>query len=219
MFTGLIEEIGVVTGRGGPGGGSLLTIGAEKVLADMKTGDSISINGACQTVTSLTGGTFSVFVSSVTAAVTALGSYRPGRRVNLERAMTPSSRFGGHFVQGHVDGTGIVANISKDTGGMSVVITAGHDLQKYIVEKGSVALDGISLTVVSVTREAFSLYLIPETLSNTVASEWKPGDAVNLEVDIIAKYVERMLGSRKGGANWRTDDGTLLKKLIDEGFC
>jgi riboflavin synthase len=187
------------------------------VLEGMKIGDSISINGACQTVTSLTDRTFGVFASRVTASVTALGSYRAGKRVNLERAMTPASRFGGHFVQGHVDGTGSVETARLDSVGMSAGISAGDDLKKYIVEKGSVAVDGISLTVVTLTPTGFTLYLIPASLSNTTASEWKTGDLVNIEVDIIAKYVERMMNVMKGGGNAAGNE-RFLKKLIDEGF-
>jgi riboflavin synthase len=218
MFTGLIEEIGEITGVSNAGSGMLLTIRAESVLEGTKIGDSISINGACQTVTSLTDRSFSVFASRVTASVTALGSYRAGKRVNLERAMTPASRFGGHFVQGHVDGTGSVGMVKRDSAGMSAGISAVDDLKKYIVEKGSVAVDGISLTVVSVTPAGFTLYFIPASLSNTTASDWKTGDVVNIEVDIIAKYVERMMNVMKGRGNGAGGNEKFLKKLIDEGF-
>jgi riboflavin synthase len=218
MFTGLIEEIGEITGSVNSGSGIILTINAVKALEGMKIGDSISINGACQTVTALTNRSFSVFASSVTASVTTLGSYRTGKRVNLERAMTPASRFGGHFVQGHVDGTGSVEMIRRDSAGMSAGISVGDGLKKYIIEKGSVAVDGISLTVVSVTPNGFTLYFIPGSLFHTTASAWQAGDEVNIEVDILAKYVERMISSMKGGGNGKPDDGMLLKKLIDEGF-
>lgn len=218
MFTGLIEEIGVVSGIAGSGTGLVLTIEAGKVLEGARIGDSISINGACQTVTSLTGRTFSVFVSPVTASVTTLGSYRPGTRVNLERAMTPASRLGGHFVQGHVDGTGKVGAVRKDAAGMSADIAVEAGLKKYIVERGSVAVDGISLTVVSVVPSGFSLYLIPQSLSGSTASSWRAGDPVNIEVDILAKYVERMLTVMKGSPDGKADDGKLLKKLMEEGF-
>ncbi len=218
MFTGLIEEIGVVSGTVDSGSGLVLTIEAGKVLEGTRIGDSISINGACQTVTSLAGRTFSVFVSPVTASITTLGSFRPGRKVNLERAMTPASRLGGHFVQGHVDGTGKVEAVRRDAAGMTANIAVEAGLKKYIVEKGSVAVDGISLTVVSAIPSGFSLYLIPESLSGSTASGWHSGDPVNIEVDILAKYVERMLTGMKGSPGGKADDGKLLKKLMEEGF-
>ena len=149
MFTGLIEEIGRIARVQRAGDGLNLTIEAVRVLEGTRVGDSICINGACQTVTAIDARTFTVFASAVTAAVTTLGVFAPGRRVNLERAMTPASRFGGHFVQGHVDGRGSVASIEKDRMGMSVSVSAGPELCRYIVEKGSIAVDGVSLTVVS----------------------------------------------------------------------
>jgi len=157
-----------------------------------------------------------VFASGVTAAVTTLGGFAPGRRVNLERAMTPASRFGGHFVQGHVDGRGSVASIDRDRMGMGVTVSAGPELRRYIVEKGSIAVDGVSLTVVSLTPAGFTLYIIPGTLNGTVIPEWRAGDSVNIETDILAKYVERMLDARgQGGV---TDGGGLMTKLAEGGF-
>ncbi len=220
MFTGLIEEIGRVMSTGRAGDGLLLTIAADEVLEGTRVGDSICINGACQTVTAIDGRSFTVFVSSVTASVTTLGAFAPGRRVNLERAMTPSSRFGGHFVQGHVDGRGRIGKIEKDSMGMRVNITVAPELGRYIVEKGSIAVDGVSLTVVSLIEGGCTLYFIPETLLNTAVSEWKPGDEVNVEVDVIAKYVERSLQSIKtGGSRGEpSGDGSLMKKLMEGGF-
>ncbi len=217
MFTGLIEEIGNVAAMSRAGDGFHLTINAERALEGIRIGDSICVNGACQTVTAFDGRSFTVFVSAVTASVTTLGSFTAGRRVNLERAMTPSSRFGGHFVQGHVDGRGKVTLIKKDSMGMEVVVTAGPDLGKYIVAKGSVAVDGVSLTVVSSDEKGFTLYFIPETLGNTVVAEWKTGCEVNIEADILAKYVERMLQFR--GAGGGSGDRELMKKLMEEGFA
>ncbi len=216
MFTGLIEEIGKVSAVSRAGEGFHLTISAEHVLEGTRIGDSISINGACQTVTALDGRNFTVFVSSVTASVTTLGTFAPGRKVNLERAMTPSSRFGGHFVQGHVDGRGTVEAIEKDSMGMRVKVAAGPGLGRYIVGKGSIAVDGVSLTVVSSDEKGFTLYFIPETLGNTTVPGWKAGSEVNIEVDILAKYVERML--QPAGPGERADDGGIMKKLAEEGF-
>jgi riboflavin synthase len=220
MFTGLIEEIGQVAGITRAGSGMYLKIAAACVLEGIRMGDSICINGACQTVTAVDGRFFTVFVSAVTASVATLGSFTPGRRVNLERAMTPGSRFGGHFVQGHVDGRGRIGRIDTDSMGMRVSISVGPEIGKYIVDKGSVTADGVSLTVVSLAEKGFVLYFIPETLANTIVSEWKTGDEVNIETDIIAKYVERMLQIMKSGgqSGGTTGDGSFLKKLMEEGF-
>ncbi|MBN2159708.1 MAG: riboflavin synthase [Spirochaetes bacterium] len=215
MFTGLIEETGRVARVVRAGDGINLTIDAVKVLDGIETGDSVCINGACQTVTAADGSSFSVFVSAVTASVTTLGAFTPGRRVNLERAMTPGSRFGGHFVQGHVDGRGGIARVDKGPAGMNVAVSVPAGLRRYIVEKGSIAVDGVSLTVVSLTGNGFTLYFIPETLANTIVSEWKAGDEVNIEVDVIAKYVERMMESGTSGGG----DESLMKKLAEEGFA
>ena len=212
MFTGLIEETGLVKSIKRQGDGYLLEVSAKKVLEKTVTGDSISINGACQTVTEISSSSFTVFVSKVTASLTTLGDFTAGRRVNLERAMTPSSRFGGHIVQGHIDGTGTVSSLLKDADGLQAVIETDPEVIRYIVAKGSVALDGISLTVVSVSNKGFTLYFIPETLANTIISDWKKGNKVNIEVDILAKYVEKML---KGG-DGRED--TLKKALAEGGF-
>jgi riboflavin synthase len=214
MFTGLIEETGTIAGIRGEGEGMVLSVSASGVLQDMKRGDSICINGACQTVTSFGEGTFSVFVSKVTAEITTLGSLARGSRVNLERAMTHQSRFGGHIVQGHVDGTGAVHQLARDRKGLKIVISADAGLCRYMVDRGSVAVDGVSLTVVEAGRDRFTLYLIPETLSGTTLDALKTGDRVNIEVDVLAKYVERML-NRDGGE--KKDEG-LRKKLYEEGY-
>ena len=213
MFTGLIEEIGKIRKIKVSGEGRYITVTAQKVLGDVKIGDSITVDGACQTVTEFGDDSFTVFASKVTCDVTTLGSLNEGSNVNLERAMSPASRFGGHIVQGHVDGKGKIDSISKDSNGVRIDISAPDDILKYIVEKGSVTVDGISLTVVSLINSGFDLYIIPETISSTTLSEKKPGDEVNIEVDILAKYVEKMLG------NSSTDrDKVLKRKLFEEGF-
>jgi riboflavin synthase len=217
VFTGLVEEIGTVKGLKPHGEGYLLEVEASALLEGTRIGDSICINGACQTVTSIDKKSFQVFVSKVTASVTSLGSFSAGRPVNLERAMTPSSRFGGHIVQGHVDGTAVISSIVRDSRGMDVKIEAPAEIMKYIVARGSVTVDGISLTVVSASETCFSLYLIPETMTKTVISGWKKDGLVNIEVDILAKYVEKML---KGGGAKNASDGEegLKKALADGGF-
>ncbi len=219
MFTGLIEEIGIVKRSATRGDGIIIEVGCSAVLDRTKTGDSISINGACQTVTELSINSFSVYASKVTASITTLGSLRNGMPVNLERAMMPQSRFGGHFVQGHVDGTGSITSIGKDDNGMSVDIEADADIMKYIVHKGSISVDGISLTVVDAGDRAFTVYLIPETHSRTIATGWKKGTRVNIEVDILSKYVEKILGSGAGKGNKNVkSDSHLKNKLMEEGF-
>lgn len=219
MFTGLIEETGKVVSVKSSGEGKILGIKGKKVLQETVKGDSISINGACQTVTDITSDTFSVFVSKVTLGITTLGDFKPGHVVNLERALTLTSRLGGHIVQGHVDFKGRVKNIVKDSRGIEVDIDASGGYMKYIVEKGSIAVDGISLTVVSVSDSGFKLYLIPETLENTNIPYWGNGSSVNIETDILARYIERILlyGRRDDTAS-QNNDVSLYAKLAQGGF-
>jgi riboflavin synthase len=213
MFTGLVEATGLVDSIKPFGEGVMLTVMCKDILEDLSQGDSISIDGACQTVTRFDEQRFSVFVSRVTLSVTTLGSLTKGDSVNLERAMTPASRFGGHIVQGHIDGTGIISSFSQDSTGVECVVETAPEVMKYIAAKGSVAVNGISLTVVSVTSSSFTLYIIPETLSVTTLSQWKKGDQLNVEVDILAKYVEKMLGNGKGN-----DEESLKSALAQGGF-
>jgi riboflavin synthase len=222
MFTGLIEEIGIVKsvkpseGSGQSGGGIYLTVTAKKILEDIKPGDSVSIDGACQTVTKLTGGSFTVFASGITCEATTFGKYSSGRKVNLERAMAANARFGGHIVQGHVDCRGEIKTIIKDGNGVKIEISVPGEIAKYIVAKGSVAVDGISLTVVSRSDSGFILYIIPETIKNT-SLPWKvPGTEVNIEVDILAKYVEQMTANKK--TDDKKNDKNLKRVLMEEGF-
>ncbi len=220
MFTGLIEETGSVVSIKDSGDGKILEVRGDRVLGETKRGDSISINGACQTVVSMTENTFSVFVSRVTLSITTLGDFKPGRVVNLERALTLNTRLGGHIVQGHVDFTGKVGSIRKDSSGVEIDITVPAKDMKYIVEKGSVAVDGISLTVVSAGDSGFKLYLIPETLVNTNIGLWKSGDSVNIETDILARYVERIIrfGRIEQDEEQAARDESLLKKLAENGY-
>lgn len=215
MFTGLIEEIGEVKGVERTGTGVLLTVGSRVVLEDTRIGDSISIDGACQTVTDIGRDCFTVFASKVTCSVTTLGDFKTGRRVNLERALTASSRLGGHMVQGHVDGKGRIRRITNDENGLEIEIHADERELRYIVERGSVSVDGVSLTVVSLARDGFTVYIIPETIIKTTLSEKAIGAAVNIETDILAKYVEKMLRS---GDDSIDADRSLKNKLIEEGF-
>ena len=216
MFTGLIEEIGIIKRSEESSGGVFLTISSKNVNDNIKIGDSISIDGACQTVTGFTNDSFMVFASKITCEVTTLGDFKIGRKVNLERAMSVGDRFGGHIVQGHVDGKGKIISITKDQNGIAIEIVVPKDMLKYIVAKGSIAVDGISLTVVSLTEKGFSLYIIPETIINTTLNNKAQGSEVNIETDILAKYVESMLGIKKEDVN--NKDENLKRTLLEEGY-
>ncbi len=201
MFTGIIEEVGAVRHIRMGGASCVITVGAEKVLTGVHIGDSIAVNGTCLTVCSFDGGSFSADVMPETMRRTNLGSLAPGSPVNLERAMAANGRFGGHIVSGHIDGTGQVRSLRREDNAVWVRIAASSDILRYIVEKGSIAIDGISLTVASVTAQDFAVSVIPHTGEETTLLHKKPGDIVNLECDIVAKYVEKLLGhsTAKGG--------------------
>lgn len=221
MFTGLIEERGTVAAMKSSGEGRLLTVSASAVLEGTKIGDSISINGACQTVTELQPGSFTVFVSRVTLDVTTLGTFKQGLSVNLERALTLTTRLGGHIVQGHVDFTAKVISVKKDAMGVEIDVAVDPAKMKHIVKKGSIATDGISLTVVEAGDAWFRLYLIPETLEKTNIGLWRPGTLINIETDILAKYVERMLLFGRDGADGQSgtsSDEGIMAKLAEGGY-
>ena len=189
MFTGIVEEVGSVVNISSNG----MTIAAEKVMSDLKLGDSIAVNGACLTAVSLSPAEFSVGLSPETMRRTSLGDLAAGGAVNLERALSASDRMGGHIVQGHVDGTGRVTSSREDGDSLVFSVRAPKRLMPYIVEKGFIAVDGISLTVVKVGTSSFTLAVIPFTLRNTNLATVSVGARVNLEADILAKYVENLL--------------------------
>ncbi len=195
MFTGIVEEVGTVANIVRGANSAVLTIGASRVLEDTHVGDSIATNGVCLTVTKVEGASFCADVMHETLTRSSLGSLRAGSPVNLERAMAANGRFGGHMVSGHIDGVGTIARIVADDNAVWYRIAAGSDLLRYVVEKGSIAIDGISLTVARVDREAFEVSLIPHTRANTNLATKVVGDAVNLECDIVGKYVEKLLGA------------------------
>ncbi len=201
MFTGIIEETGTLGGVRKGQHSAVLRINARKVLEGLKTGDSIAVNGVCLTVVSFDASGFSADVMHETLDRSSLGSLGPGSRVNLERAMPADGRFGGHIVAGHVDGTGKVRDVRRDDNAVWYTIQAEPAVLRYIVEKGSIAIDGISLTVARVDRDAFAVSVIPHTAAVTTLSERKKGDTVNLENDIIGKYVERLLNFPAGNAS------------------
>ena len=201
MFTGIIEEIGTIAHIRMGTASCVLTIHAEKILSDIHIGDSSAVNGTCLTVCSFSGNQFSADVMPETMRRTNLGRLSPGSRVNLERAMAADGRFGGHIVSGHIDGTGTVKSFKREDNAVWVTIAASAELLKYIVEKGSIAIDGISLTVARVTAQDFSVSVIPHTGEETTLLARKPRDTVNLECDVVAKYIEKLLGDakKKGG--------------------
>ncbi|HJR37642.1 MAG TPA: riboflavin synthase [Nocardioidaceae bacterium] len=208
MFTGIVEELGVVEAIEDQGDAVRLTVRGPHVVADAGLGDSIAVNGCCLTVAARDHEAFTADVMRETLAKTSLGALAPGGRVNLERAVTAATRLGGHIVQGHVDATGAVVSREPSEHWELVTISLPPALARYLVPKGSITVDGISLTVVDVLDApdpAFSVSLIPETLARTTLGLKQPGEPVNLEVDVIAKYVERLLGAR-GSAPTDNDD-------------
>jgi len=197
MFTGIVEELGVVEALEDQGDAVRLTVRGPHVTQDARLGDSVAVNGCCLTVAERAGETFTADVMRETLDKTSLGTLAPGGRVNLERAVTATSRLGGHIVQGHVDGTGSVVRREASEHWELVEISLPPDLARYLVPKGSVTVDGVSLTVVDVGEVSFTVSLIPETLARTTLGHREPGDRVNLEVDVIAKYVERLLAGHR----------------------
>lgn len=196
MFTGIIEELGSVANLERHTDGARITIAANVVTEDSIEGDSISVNGVCLTALDITKNSFSADVSQETLDRTTLGDLAAATRVNLERAVTPATRLGGHIVQGHVDGRGTFVSATESGDFWTVRIGFPAELSKYLVYKGSICVEGISLTIAALGDDNFDIAIIPKTWEMTNLSTLKPGDAVNLEVDVIAKYVERMLGER-----------------------
>ena len=203
MFTGLVEEVGTVRSIRRGRDSAVLEIGAETVTKGLRTGDSVAVNGVCLTAVSCREDSFSADVMHETLNRSSLAQLRSGSHVNLERAMPADGRFGGHIVSGHVDGVGRILGTEKDGPAVWYRIGADQSVLRYVVEKGSVAVDGISLTVAAVTETDFSVSLIPHTARMTILGEKKAGDPVNLETDIVGKYVEKLMkpadtGGQKG---------------------
>ncbi|GAB2586672.1 riboflavin synthase [Streptomyces capparidis] len=196
MFTGIVEELGEVVAVEELGDSSRFRLRGPKVTQGARHGDSIAVNGVCLTVVETGGGEFTADVMAETLARSSLGALRPGSRVNLERPMELGGRLGGHLVQGHVDGTGEIVERVPGERWEIVKISLPAHLSRYVVEKGSITVDGISLTVVDAAADHFTVSLIPTTLQLTTLGVKQPGDPVNLEVDVIAKYVERLLDGR-----------------------
>lgn len=199
MFTGIIEEIGRIKGISRGSRSVAIEVQAKKVLEDTKVGDSIATNGVCLTVTSLTEQGFRADVMPETMRRSNLGTLKPGDRVNLERALCLNGRLGGHIVAGHVDGTGRITDIQRDDIAVWITISTDSRLLRYIIEKGSITVDGVSLTVAYVDDAVFRISVIPHTQEETTLTSKCSGDMVNLENDMIARYVEKLMGKEKGG--------------------
>jgi len=191
MFTGLVQEIGSVASVDGDKGGSRLRI-ETKLSGELAEGDSISVGGTCLTAARIENGAFEADVMGQTLSLTTLGGLQPGDAVNLELALRASDRLGGHIVQGHVDGVGEIASATEDGNARRLRISAPAELRPLIAAQGSIAVDGVSLTVASVSEDGFEVSLIPETLERTTLGSLEPGDAVNLEVDIVARYLQQL---------------------------
>ena len=193
MFTGLVNATGEVLGVRGSAEGARLEI-ASPLAVELAQGDSIAVNGVCLTAAEIARDRFAADVMAETRLVTTLGTASEGDRVNLELPLRATDRLGGHIVQGHVDGTGTVESAVDEGNARRVTVAADPEICRYVVDRGSVALDGVSLTVAMATGEGFAVALIPETLERTTLGDLRPGDAVNVEVDLIAKYVARLTG-------------------------
>ncbi len=217
MFTGIIEEVGSIAGIAKGQRSIQLTIMADKVLAGSHIGDSIAVNGVCLTVVSFGKGRFTADVMPESMIKTNMGLLKIGDRVNLERALTLSSRLGGHIVSGHIDGTGKIIDMVKDDNATRVTIKSTEKVMKYIVAEGSVALDGVSLTVARLGKDDFTVSLIPHTSQVTTLLDKKVGSVINIENDVIGKYVERLL-TFTDKTNEQTNSSLSLSFLRENGF-
>ncbi|MCI5504750.1 MAG: riboflavin synthase [Eubacterium sp.] len=216
MFTGIIEEVGVIKNIKMGAKSAVITIQAKTVMEDIHLGDSIAMNGVCLTVTSFDKNSYSVDVMHETLRRTNLGELKGGSRVNLERAMAADGRFGGHIVAGHVDGPGVITSMKQDDNAVWITIETDASVLKYIVEKGSITIDGISLTVAEVDSRSFAVSVIPHTGVHTTLLEKKPGDTVNLETDMVGKYVEKLLGYKE--QEQKPKSNITMEFLMEHGF-
>ena len=222
MFTGIIEEIGEIAGVKRGQVSSRLAIRGTKIFSDLKLGDSVAVNGVCLTATSISGDIFEADVMAETLRRTNLGGFSNGTRVTLERAMAAGGRFGGHIVSGHIDGTGRVSSLVREENAVWVRIDAEDKILRYIIEKGSIAIDGISLTVAETGPGYFKVSIIPHTGEETTLLRRRPGDIVNLENDVVGKYVERLLnfsaGNGEAFGQKAKAGGIDLNLLSENGF-
>lgn len=218
MFTGIVEEIGTVVSISKGAKSSKLTLQGDIIFSDMHIGDSIAVNGVCLTVTEKTSNTFTVDVMAETLRRSSLGLLSKGSKINMERAMAANGRFGGHIVSGHIDGTGEIESFVKEDNAVWVTIKTPAKLLKYIIEKGSIAIDGISLTVAYVDNRCFKVSLIPHTGANTTLLTKKAGDIVNLENDIVGKYIDKLLHFEDVAEEDSKQSGISMEFLTKNGF-
>lgn len=211
MFTGIVEEIGRIKKIDKGSASCILSIEADRVLQGSSIGDSIAVNGVCLTVTNISGSVFTADVMPETLRRSGLSRLKPGSPVNLERAMAADGRFGGHIVSGHIDGTGTIREMKREGNAVWVTVDCGPKLLRYIIEKGSIAIDGISLTVACVDETCFKVSIIPHTAGETTLLMGSPGTVVNLENDVVGKYVEKLLSFNK-------NEATSHKSGIDMNF-
>lgn len=217
MFTGIVEEKGRIQQIHTGARSCILTIEGGIIFEDLKIGDSVAVNGVCLTVVSISGTVFTADVMRETLERSSLGSLKKGSRVNLERAMAANGRFGGHIVSGHIDGTGTIVQVTPDDNAIWYTIQADASLMRYIVEKGSIAIDGISLTVAGLGKDTFRVSVIPHTAKETILSEKKTGDVVNLENDVIAKYIEKLMQPTR--EETRQEGGRItMEWMAEKGF-
>lgn len=217
MFTGLVEELGKVKKLSRGANSARLTVAAAKILEDIKLGDSIAVNGTCLTVVEFAEAWFTADVMPETVRSTVLGNLKTGDPVNLERTLRVGDRFGGHIVSGHIDGVGRIVSKTPEENAILVQISAGPEVMRYVIKKGSVAIDGISLTVVECGQDWFVVSLIPHTSQITTIGLKRVGEAVNLETDVIGKYVEKMLGIAPAAAS-SSKQGLSAEYLAQHGF-
>jgi riboflavin synthase len=219
MFTGIIEDVGRIAALEGRGGDLCLTIEvAAPMSTDLRLGESIAVNGVCLTVVAREGGRWSADVSLETLSCTTCAGWRVGDRVNLERALLPSARLGGHLVSGHIDGVGRVVALADAARSTCLTVAAPEVLMRYIAAKGSVCVDGVSLTVNEVGATGFTVNIVPHTLQKTVIGSYLVGTRVNLEVDILARYLERLLSCRGGESGAEATGGVTIERLREHGY-
>ena len=217
MFTGIVEELGEIIGIDRQGISGTIRIRAKKVLEGTKIGDSIAVNGICLTVTSMQDGMFTADVMAETIRRSSLAQAKAGDAVNLERAMAADGRFGGHIVSGHIDGTGMIRSYRREENAVWVTIAAKPEILRLIVEKGSICIDGISLTVATVTEDTFSVSIIPHTGAETTLLTHEPGALVNLENDVVGKYVERLMNF--AGTDAQPENSGITMEFLEKyGF-
>lgn len=214
MFTGLIEEVGVVRSLRTGAKSAEITVGASEVLGGLRVGDSVAVSGVCLTVTSLGRDSFTADVMAQTVRATNMAGLRPGARVNLERALRLGDRLGGHIVSGHIDGTGAVRGLWREDNAVWFTVAAPPEILRVVIPKGSIAMDGVSLTVAHVDDEVFGVSVIPHTRDATTLPDKQAGDVVNLECDVIGKYVEKLLAP----ASQQAESGLNLDFLAQHGF-